>query len=240
MTAINAIGAAAPMPTQHHSPSGGCGNHPPAPRPVPLPGPGLEPMPMPMPMPDHHPAPPVGPPIGMQELRGESTRDIARGIINLYDGNRDGAISSEEAVRVQRDHGGFHGSPFQLPGGHSVDVFAMTELFVKADANRSGRVGVNELTKVLSRFDTGDQYRQLTELRPPSEGDGRLTGSEFDNFMSQLGEQHVGSFDEPAYAGPWGRVGGGATRFGNAGPAQAAANAAPAAAAAGQEVDAAE
>lgn len=154
--------------------------------------------------------PPMAPP-GMHGLSGGTTRDIARGIVELYDRDHSGTISSDEAVRVQREYGGFNGGMIQLPGfgGQSVDVFSMTKLFIKADANRNGRVGVNELSKVLQGFDTGDRYRgvlhqmggveQLHDGFRKTAGDGRLSGSEFDRFMQDLGEQHVGSWQEHSH-----------------------------------------
>lgn len=182
MTTINAIGGAGAMPTQHYAPTGGCGHHP-------------------TPKPPHLPPPPA-PPIGMHALGGGTTRGIALAIVRLYDGDRNGVISAEEAVRVQRDHGG----AIQLPGfaDQTVDVFAMTKLFVTADADHDGRVGVSELSNVLERYDTGDTWsmkgRFPGQHLPIGVSDGRVAGSEFQRFMSQLGEQHVGSWrDRPRF-----------------------------------------
>lgn len=215
MTGITGAGAATAIPAHRGPRQGGCPHEP-----KPKPGPDHVPMPMPMPgpvplpprgrppiPPPGHGTPPMAPP-GMHGLSGGTTRDIARGILELYDRDHNGTISSDEAVRVQREYGGFNGGMIQVPGfgGHTVDVFSMTKLFIKADANRNGRVGVNELSKVLEGFDTGDRYRgvlhqmggleQLHGGLRKTAGDGRLSGSEFDRFMQVLGEQHVGSWQE--------------------------------------------
>lgn len=228
MTALTGAGAAAAIPSQHYAPKGGCG-HQPKPMPMPLPGPGPVPLPHPEPMPMPHPdygTPPMAPP-GMYALSGGTTEEIARGIVELYDQDRSGTISAEEAVRVQRDHGGFNDGMIQIPskfgfggGSTTVDVFAMTKLLVKADTNHNGRVGINELTKTLKQFDTGDDYPSYSlphgpggpggpeqHIKKPgakTAGDGRLSGSEFDRFMMELGEQHIGSWQEPSYWGDYG------------------------------------
>ncbi len=77
------------------------------------------PTPMPMPEPDYF-NPPIGkPPIGypiptkkptnMWHLEGRSIRDIAKGIVAMYDQDGDGRVSAQEAVRVQRQHAKYDG-----------------------------------------------------------------------------------------------------------------------------------
>ena len=145
-----------------------------------LPGP-IKPVPAPLPSPT-----PVKV-TSMQQLEGRSIRQIAEGIINLYDQDGDRRISAAEATRVQRQHDyGFldygygpenglaaadAGSPGDLNeldtfmhkappyyGPTRVDVYAMTKLLFAADANHNGKVGVAELARHLRTFDKGDSW----------------------------------------------------------------------------------
>ncbi|MCB0880178.1 MAG: hypothetical protein KDC46_14490 [Thermoleophilia bacterium] len=144
--------------------------------------------------PHQYPPTPIQPtPRSMWDLEGGSIRDIARGIITLYDQNGDGRVSGAEAVRVQRDNSnGF------WYGGTRVDVYSMTKLLFAADRNHNGMVGVGELTRHLRTFDTGAGWYGIrgTKFGRGGSGDGRLSGSEFSRFMQQSGEQHVAGWYE--------------------------------------------
>jgi hypothetical protein len=196
-----------PMPNTPRATGCGHGTAPPI-----TPGP----VPMPHPMPDPGiigpvlPAPPAN---DMWSLQGQSTKDIARGILDMYDADRNGTVSTDEAVRVQRDYGFgglYYGHGFPGFGGAQVDVYSMTKLLFNADANKNGKVGINELNRHLRTFDTGDSWGSIPTQLPKGvkpvpgsngKGDGTLSGSEFQAFMQKSGERHIGSWQEPSYYG---------------------------------------
>jgi hypothetical protein len=206
----NTAGAAIALPMPNTPPATGCGHGktpPITPAPVPAP------QPYPMPDPYIGPVPPAPPANDMWSLQGQSTKSIARGILEMYDADRNGTVSTDEAVRVERDYGyggQFYGTGFPGFGGTQVDVYSMTKLLFNADANKNGKVGINELSRHLRSFDTGDSWGMMVPdqlgkggkpLGVNGKGDGVISGSEFQRFMEKSGEQHIGSWQEPSYYG---------------------------------------
>lgn len=157
----------------------------------------------------------------MWDMSGRTTKDIASGIVRMYDQNRDGVVEASEAVRVLRSpqqYGAIQGAMSHWFGGQQVDVYSMTKLLFGADTNHNGKTGTHELQKLLGRFDTGDTWMWGRRHRPGA-SDGRLSGSEFSAFMAKYGEQHVGSWREDGWPRPLMAGGPYAQQVGGAGDA---------------------
>lgn len=171
------------------------------------------------------PKPIIAEPKMMYQLDGRSIGDIASGILELYDANRDGRISASESTRtVYRpwygipplDGGAEPVGPVKdsnyYTGGYK-ETYSIDRLIHAADVNGDGSLSRQELQRALRRFDTGDTWgavRMLDASNPielPKPGgdrtahDGILSGSEFWAFMDRLGERNISYYGGPEPVG---------------------------------------